>query len=130
MEAILASNSVDTDILPPNLKYGLDPTGSFVLGKREAQTMALGSSYSPAGVKMIQVNIGSSNEWLIPESVLMSAEFANLDASNAAWPAAPDAGVLFERVDVRMGGTLVESITEYARCNELFTRLTMNPTKN
>ena len=48
MEAILASQAVDTDVLPPNLKYGLDPTGSFVLGRREATVFALGSSYSPS----------------------------------------------------------------------------------
>jgi len=129
MEAILASHSVDTDVLPPNLKYGLDPTGSFVLAKREASCWALGSSYSPAGVKMIQIPFGSTTEWLIPESILFSAEFENLDAAKAAWPATPDANCLFERIDIRMGGQLIESVTESARCNELFTRLTMSPQK-
>ena len=62
MEAILASHSVDTDVLPPNLKYGLDPTGSFVLAKRDATVWGLGSSYSPAGVKMIQIPFGSTTE--------------------------------------------------------------------
>ena len=122
MEAILASTSVDTDVLPPNLKYGLDATGSFVLGSRASTSFALGSSYSPAGVKMIQIPLGSTTEWLVPESIVFSAEFENLDATNAAWPATPDANCLFERIDIRLGGTLVESVTESARCNELFTR--------
>ena len=129
MEAILASQAVDTDILPPNLRYGLDSTGSFVLGRRESTTYALGSSYAPNGVKMISVPFGSTTEWLVPESVLFSGEFENMDGTNAAWPATPDANCLFERIDVRMGGQLVESITESSRCNGLFTRLTMSPTK-
>jgi len=129
MEAILASQAVDTDVLPPNLKYGLDPTGSFVLGRREATVFALGSSYSPAGVKMISVPFGSTTEWLVPESVLFSAEFENLDGTNAAWPATPDANCLFESIEVRMGNQLIERVTESARCNELFTRLTMSPQK-
>ena len=128
MEAILSSQSVDTDVLPPSLSFNLDPTGSFVLGKREATVFALGSSYSPNGVKMIQVPFGSTTEWLIPESILFSAEFENLDA-HPAFPATPDANCLFERIDIRMGGNLIESITESNRCNELFTRLTMSPTK-
>ena len=129
MEAILSSQSVDTDVLPPNLKYGLDPSGSFVLAKREATVFALGSSYSPNGVKMVSVAIGSSNEWLVPESVYFSADFENLDSTNAAFAATPDANCLFERISIRMGGQLIEDITESARCNELFTRLTMSPQK-
>ena len=55
MEAIISSQAVETDVLPPNLSYAPDPTGSFVLAKREATVFALGSSYSPNGVKMIQI---------------------------------------------------------------------------
>ena len=128
MEAILTSSQPDTDVLPPNLKYGLAPSGSFVVSRREASTYTLGSSYSPAGVKMLQFTFGSSAEWLIPE-VLFSAEFQNLDAGHAAWPATPDANYLFERIDIRCGGTLIESVTESARCNSLFTQLTMSPQK-
>ena len=69
MEAILSSTQISTDVLPPNLKYGLDPTGSFVLSKREATVYALGSSYSSQGIKMISVPFGSTTEWLIPESI-------------------------------------------------------------
>ncbi len=128
MEAILTSSQADTDVLPPNLKYGLDPSGSFVVARREATTYTLGSSYSPAGVKMLQYTFGSSAEWLVPE-ILFSADFQNLDAVHAAWPATPDANCLFERIDIRCGGTLIESVTESARCNSLFTQLTMSPQK-
>ena len=129
MEAILASQSVDLDVLSPSLKYGLDATGSWCLGKREATCWALGSSYSPAGVKMISVPFGSTTEWLVPESVLFSANFENLDGTNAAWPATPDPACLIERMDLRLGGQLIESVDLYGRTNELFTRLTMSPPK-
>ena len=129
MEAILASQSVDTDILPPNLKYAPDPTGSFVTAKAERTVFALGSSYSPGGVRMITIPIGSTTEWLVPESLVFSALISNEHATRALWPASPDANVLFERVDIRLGGNLIESVTESARVNQLFTNLTMSPTK-
>ncbi len=74
-EAILAATSVDTDVLSPSLSYGLNPSGSWCLGKREATVFALGSSYSPSSVKMLSIPFGSSTEWLVPESVVFSAIF-------------------------------------------------------
>mgnify|MGYP000376473463 CR=1 FL=1 len=103
MEAILSSQSLNLDVLPPSLKYGLDPTGSFVLSKREATVFAHGPSYSSSGVKMISVPFGSTTEWLIPESILFSAEFQNLSSTAACFPASPDVNCLFERIDIRMG---------------------------
>ena len=129
MEAILSSQAVDLDVLSPSISYGLSPTGSWCLAKREATTFALASAYSPGGVKKIDVSFGSTTEWLVPDSVVFSAEFQNLDATNAAFPCTPDANCLFESIEVRMSGQLIERITESARCNELFTRLTMSPQK-
>ena len=127
MEAILSSQSVDTDVLSPSLKYGLPASGSWCLGKREATVYALGSSYSPSGVKMISIPFGSTTEWLVPESVVFSANFNPVGGT--CFPASPDANCLFERIDIRLGGQLVESVTEANRVNELFTRLTMSPQK-
>ena len=128
MEAILASTADSTDVLPPSLKYGIDPTGSFVTAKNERTVFALGSSYSPSGVKLLQIPFGSTTEWLVPESVVFSANFKNT-GTDALWPASPDANCLFERIDIRLGGNLVESVSESARVNELLTRLTMSPQK-
>ncbi len=102
-EAILSATAVDTDVLSPSLSYGLNPSGSWCLGKREATVFALGSSYSPSSVKMISVPFGSTMEWLVPESVVFSAIFENTDENLDAWPACPDANCLFERIDVRLG---------------------------
>ena len=130
MEAILSSTQIDTDVLPPSLKFGLDPSGSWCLGKRNATVYSLGSSYSPNGVKKLDFSIGSTTEWLVPETCTFSAMFENEGTEvEGCWPATPDANCLFERIDVRMGGQLIESITESARCNQLFTLLTMSPQK-
>ena len=128
MEAVLSSESVNTDVLPGNLSYGLDPTGSWCTHKRDATVFALGNLYSPAGVSMISIPFGSSSEWLVPDSVYFSANFTEKEGKPCI-PADPDPNLLFERMDIRMGGQLVESITEYARCNTLFTRLTMSAAK-
>ncbi len=77
---------------------------------------------------MISIPLGSSSEWLVPESVYFSALYTNKEAKPCV-PADPDPNVLFERMDVRMGGQLVESLTEFSRCNTLFTRLTMSAAK-
>ena len=76
---------------------------------------------------MISVPFGSTSEWLVPESIVFSANFNPVGGT--CFPATPDANCLFERIDIRLGGQLVESVTESARCNELFTRLTMSPQK-
>ena len=128
MEAVLSSESVNTDVLPPSLAYGLDPSGSFVTHKREATVYALGNSYAPNGVKMITVPFGSSNEWLVPDSVIFSATLINKE-SKVLQAVTADANCLFERLDVRCGGVLIESITDFSRCNTLFTRLTMSTQK-
>ena len=128
MEAVLASEAISTDVLPSSLSYGLDPSGSFVTAKRDATCWALGNSYSPAGVKHIQLAFGSSHEWLVPESVIFNANLINKEAKPLQC-VTPDPNALFERMDIRVGGVLVESVTDYARCNTLFTRLTMSPTK-
>ena len=118
MEAVLSSESVNTDILPSSLSYGLDPSGSFVTAKRDATCYALGNSYAPNGVKMITVPFGSSHEWLVPDSVIFSANLINKE-SKPLQAVTPDANCLFERLDIRISGVLIESIKEYARINTL-----------
>ena len=78
---------------------------------------------------MIQVPIGSTTEWLVPESLVFSANFTAPAAGNGVFPATPDANCLIERYDIRLSGQLIESVTESSRVNELFTRLTMSAAK-
>lgn len=71
---------INTDVVHGNQSYGLDPSRSFVTAKREAIVFALGNLYSPAGVRMISVPVGSTSEWLVPENVIFSAECTNKEA--------------------------------------------------
>ena len=81
-----------------------------VRGRGNATVYALGSSYSPSGVKMISFQFGSTTEHLVPESIVFSANFqapgAVGDAGSSIFPANPDANVLFERIDIRLSGQL------------------------
>ena len=66
MEALLSSGGPQSDILIGPLRFGLDPQGSYVTQRRQATTFSNVNSASPAGVKTITINCGSSSEWLDP----------------------------------------------------------------
>ena len=75
MEALLSSGGPQSDVLVGPLKFGLDPQGSYVTQRRQATTFSNVNSASPAGVKTITINQGSSSEWLDPSTVLLSFDY-------------------------------------------------------
>ena len=87
MEALLSSGGPQSDVLVGPLKFGLDPQGSYVTQRRQATTFSNVNSASPAGVKTITINCGSSSEWLDCNTVLLSFLITNTDGTNALWPA-------------------------------------------
>ena len=98
MEALLSSgnaNGTGEHLVGP-LRFGLDPQGSYVTQRRQATTFSNVNSASPAGVKTVTINVGSSSEWLDPTTVLLSFLITNTDGTNALFPATPEASVLFE----------------------------------
>ena len=129
MEALLSSGGPQTDVLVGPLKYGLDPQGSYVQARRSSSVFSNVNSASPAGVKTITINVGSSSEWLDPSTVLLSMLITNGDNTNALWPAAPEASVLFDRLQIRLGSTLVEDIQEFGKLSHIMTKLSMSPQK-
>ena len=128
MEAIISSHAENTDVLPDSIRFKLDETASFVLARRESVAYALGCSYSPDGVKVIQISYGSTTEWLDPSSVVFSALFTNTGTA-PAYPSTPDANCIFSRIEVKLGSTSVEVLEDSHRMNQLFTLLTMSPAK-
>ena len=110
MGALLSSGGPQSDILVGPLKFGLDPQGSYVHQRRNSTTFSNVNSASPAGVKTITINCGSSSEWLDPSTVLLSFLITNTDATNALWAATAESSCLFDRMQVRLGSTLVEDI--------------------
>ena len=83
MEALLSLGGPQSDILVGPLKFGLDPQGSYVQQRRNSTTFSNVISASPAGVKTITINCGSSSERLDPSTVLLSFLITNTDATNA-----------------------------------------------
>ena len=130
MEALLSSGGPQIDVLVGPLKFGLDPQGSYVTQRRQSTTFSNVNSASPAGVKTITINVGSSSEWLDPSTVLISMLIPNTDGTNALWPATVGAHCLFDRLQVRLGSSLAEDISEYGKLCEILQKLSMSPAKN
>jgi hypothetical protein len=129
MEALLSSGGPQSDILVGPLKFGLDPQGSYVQQRRNSTTFSNVTSASPAGVKTITINCGSSSEWLDPSTVLLSFLITNTDATNALWAATAESSCLFDRMQVRLGSTLIEDIQDYGKLAHIMTKLSMSPQK-
>ena len=129
MEALLSSGGPETDVLVGQLKYGLDSQGSYLVGRRQSTSFSNVNFASPSGVKTVTINVGSSSEWLDPSTCLLSMMINNADANLSLFPATVGAHCLFERLDIRMGSTLVESISEYGKLCEIMTKLSMGPGK-
>ena len=113
MEALLSSGVPESDVLVGSLKYGSDPQGSYVQARRASTTFSNVNSASPAGVKTITINCGSASEWMDPQSVLLSFLITETGGAHALFPATPGAHCLFERLQVRLGSTLVEDIQDF-----------------
>ena len=97
MEALLSSGGPESDVLVGPLKYGLDPQGSYIQQRRSSTTFSNVNSASPAGVKTITINCGSSSEWLDLSTVLVSMLITNTDGTNELFPAAPEATILIDK---------------------------------
>ena len=129
MEALLSSGGPESDVLVGPLKFGLDPQGSYIQARESTQTFSNVNSASPAGVKQITINVGSASQWLDPSTVLLSVLCTNHDTVNALNPATVGAHCLFDRLQIRMGSTLVEDIQEFGKLTEIMTKYSMSPQK-
>ena len=129
MEALLSSGGPQLDTLVGPLRFGLDAQGSYVTQRRNSTTFSNVNSASPAGVKTITINCGSASEWLDPATALLSFLVTNTDGTNALFPATPSASVLFDRLQVRLGSTLVEDIQDFGKLTHIMEILSMSPQK-
>ena len=80
-------------------------------------------------MKTITINVGSSSEWLDPYTVLLSFLITNTDGTNALWPATVGVHSCFDRLQVRLGSTLVEDIQEFGKLTEIMQKMSMSPQK-
>ena len=129
MEALLSSGGPQSDVLVGPLKFGLDPQGSYVSMRRSSSTFSNVNSASPSGVKTLTINCGSASEWMDPSTVLLSFLITETGGAHALFPAAPEASVLFDRLQIRLGSTLVEDIQDYNKLAHIMSKLSMTPQK-
>ena len=112
------------DSLLESLSFDLPATTSYVQNRRLVSYYPSGSStFSPDGVRVCRFTLGGEG-WLDPASLRISAKLANTHAS-AALILADGPHVLFSRMRLWIGGTLVEDIDSYGRSHQLFRRLLM-----
>ena len=115
MEAVLSAPGPQTDVLVSNLKFGLDPQGSYCQNRRSSTTFSNVNSASPnSGVKVVTINIGSSSEWLDPQSVVLAMNITNTGTADL-FPASGCVASLFERLQIRLGSSLVEDIQDFGK---------------
>ena len=113
-------------VLLDELRFTTSPGASYVLNKDVVRYDPSGSSiYSPSsGQRVCKINItGAANQWINPNSLKLVMEVKN--TATTALPLQPIVGAhgFWRRLDVRMGGVQVESISQMNRCQELFLML-------
>jgi hypothetical protein len=123
----MASATVDPDVaglelqdgLPSGLDYTISNVGAYVEARRENQISAIsGDTFTPSGNRIVRFSLGSSTEFLVPESLCFSFEVANTAEAggNNGWrPSHYSPNVLFQRVRVLFGAAVVEDIEHYGR---------------
>ena len=119
METDLIANE---DFLLPNIRLGMMPTAKYVKSRRSSTVHSAIGSASATGVSTIKYTLSSSTEWLDAESIVCCFDVNNLEAAKDLHPATVGAHGLIERVQVRMGGQLVEDLDHFGAVTEAFER--------
>ena len=119
------------DVLIGGLDFRMPATGAFVTD-RSSITMqpASGNFFSPTGLRLIRINLASSSDWLIGETVRLSFVVTNNDATNPIQPCSVRPSIVFSRVRVlTTGGQLIEDMSGYNRCCEMLALLESLPAR-
>ena len=121
-------------VLLDELRFTPSPGASYVLNKDVVRYYPSGSSiYSPSsGQRVCKINItGAANQWINPQSLRLVMTVVNTETDTAKkLHTLTGAHGFFRRLDVRMGGVQVESISQMNRCQELFLMLSSAQARN
>ena len=112
------------DILIDDLQVTPKPGASYLLSKTQSRFHPAGSNiYSPAtGTKVIRLNLtADATSWMNPQSCRLQFDIVNND-TDSALQLMSGPWCLIDRVDIRLAGTQVESISNYGRLMEMFHR--------
>ena len=112
-------------VLLDKLRFTPSPGASYVLNKDVVRYYPSGSSiYSPSsGQRVCKINItGAANQWINPQSLRLVFDLKETEGVHKLQPLVGAHG-FWRRLDVRMGGVQVESISQMNRVQELFLML-------
>ena len=116
--------SAVSDVLIDDLNFTPKPGASYILNKTCVRHQPAGSNiYNPnTGTKVIRLNLtADSQSWLNPQSCRLMFDIVNGDTTKplqlltGPWS-------LFNRLDVRLAGTQVESLSNYGRLMTMLQR--------
>ena len=133
MVEVAAAGTI-SDVLIENLSFKFRPNANYVQERKSVTFYAQGSNYySPDGTKVIKIAV-TSDHWLDPSTLRVSFDVNNeaVDTTigTVQHPALKNklrplsgGGSFFHRLRILSGGTLIEDISDYARCTEMFSTL-------
>ena len=120
MEATLAQNQQIP--LIGELALGLSPSAPYITARSQVTCFCQQNVCKYDGTNTMQFNLGSATQWCDPKSVAISFVVHNLDAQHDLEFLSANPEVLFDRLVITLGGTIVEDQHHYSRLSTLFSR--------
>ena len=118
MESVLASS--DKTPLIGELALGLKEGAPYVISTNDATVYSHTPQVAFDGTNVLTLNISSATQWLSPLSHSITFLVKNRGTTPLQFVSANPA-ILFRRMETRIGGCLVDDITDFNRLANLFT---------
>ena len=118
MESVLASS--DETPLIGELALGLKEGAPYVISTNDATVYSHTPQVAFDGTNVLTLNISSATQWLSPLSHAITFLVNNRSNAPLQFVSANPA-ILFRRMECRLGGCLVDDITDFGCLAQLFT---------
>ncbi len=118
MESVLASS--DKTPLIGELALGLKEGAPYVISTNDATMYSHTPQYAFDGTNVLTLNISSATQWLDPLSHAITFLVKNRGGTPLQFVSSNPA-ILFRRMETRLGGCLIDDITDFNRLSQLFT---------
>ena len=118
MESVLASS--DKTPLISELALGLKEGAPYTIATNDATVYCHTPQVAFDGTNVLTLNISSATQWSDPLSHAITFLVKNRAATPLQFVSANPA-ILFRRMETRLGGCLIDDITDFNRLSQLFT---------
>ena len=118
MESVLASS--DKTPLVGELALGLKEGAPYVISTNDATVYSHTPQVAFDGTNVLTLNISSATQWLDPLSHAITFLVKNRAGTPLQFVSVNPA-ILFRRMETRLGGCLIDDITDFNRLSQLFT---------